>query len=189
MRTGSGLRQAVIILSALFVSSAWADSYTDAADVFRNAIDAEFFDDSYGYALFPKIGKGGIGIGGAHGKGRVYAGGAHTGDTKMTQVTVGFQLGGQVFSQIIFFQDKRAYDEFTSGNFEFGAQATAVALTAGASAAATTTGTAAGASGGQNDATALGNFHKGMAIFTIAKGGLMYEATIGGQKFSYKAKK
>lgn len=103
----------------------------------------------------------------------------------MTQMSVGLQLGGQVFSQIIFFEDKRAFDEFTSGNFEFGAQATAVAITAGASAAATTTGDSAGASGGKHDATTVGKYQKGMAAFTVAKGGLMYEASIGGQKFSY----
>jgi hypothetical protein len=189
MCTKSGLRRAVLILGALISSSAWADSYSDTVEVFQNAVASEFFDDSYGYAIFPRIGKGGIGIGGAHGKGRIYVGGVHVGDTKMTQVTVGFQLGGQVFSQIIFFKDERAFNDFTSGNFEFGAQATAVALTAGASAAATTTGAGVGASGGQNDAKAIGDYYRGMAIFTVAKGGLMYEATIGGQKFGYKPKK
>ncbi len=189
MRTGTGLRRAMIILGALVASSARADASTDTIEVFRNATDGKFFDGSYGYAVFPSIGKGGLGIGGAHGKGRVYVGGAHVGNTKMTQLTVGFQLGGQVFSQIIFFQDKRAFDEFTSGNFEFGAQATAVALTAGASAAATTTGAGVAASGDGDNAKATGDYFKGMAIFTVAKGGLMYEATIGGQKFSYKPTK
>ncbi len=184
-----GLRGVVLILGALITNSAWADNYADTVEIFRSAVSSEFFDDSYGYAVFPKVGKGGIGIGGAHGKGRVYAKGAHVGDTKMSQLTVGFQLGGQVFSQIIFFEDERAFNEFTSGNFEFGAQATAVALTAGASASATTTGTGAGASGGKNDATATGDYYKGMAIFTVAKGGLMYEATVGGQKFKYESAK
>jgi len=185
MRTESGLRGIVLLLVASISSSAWADNYSDTVDLFRDAVSSEFFDNSYGYAVFPTIGKGGIGIGGAHGQGRVYAKGAHVGDTKMTQLTVGFQLGGQAFSQIIFFEDERAFSEFTSGNFEFGAQATAVAITAGASAVTTTTGTAAGASGGKHDAQTSGDYYKGMAIFTVAKGGLMYEATIGGQKFSY----
>ena len=189
MRIGTGLRGVIVILGALVTSSAWADNYTDTVELFRNAVRSEFFDNSYGYAVFPNIGKGGIGIGGAHGKGRVYAKGAHVGDTKMTQLTVGFQLGGQVFSQIIFFEDERAFTEFTNGNFEFGAQATAVAITASASAAATTIGVAAGASGGENDAKTIGEYYKGMAIFTVAKGGLMYEATVGGQKFSYKSAK
>jgi len=104
----------------------------------------------------------------------------------MTQVTIGWQLGGQAYSMIIFFQDKRAFTEFTGGNFEFSAQATAVAITAGVSAAATTTGSSAGASSGEKNATTVGGYYKGMAIFTVAKGGLMYEASIGGQKFSYE---
>lgn len=166
---------------------AWADKYSDTIEVFEGALTGDFFESSYGYAVFPNVGKAGIGVGGAHGKGRVYVGGEHVGDTKMTQLSVGFQLGGQAFRQIIFFQDKRAFEEFASGNFEFGAQAQAVALTAGASAAATTTGSAAGASGGQHDATTVGDYHKGMAIFTVAKGGAMYEASVSGQKFSYDA--
>jgi hypothetical protein len=107
----------------------------------------------------------------------------------MSQLTIGFQLGGQAFSQIIFFEDERAFTQFTNGNFEFGAQATAVAITAGASATATTTGNSAGASGGRNDAKSVGEYYRGMAIFTVVKGGLMYEATIGGQKFKYKKMK
>ena len=170
-------------------ASAIADDYEDTIKVFRDAGESgSFFGNSYGYAVFPTIGKAGIGIGGAHGKGRVYANGKYVGDTKVTQLTIGFQLGGQAFSQIIFFEDKRAFDEFTSGNFEFGAQASAVAITAGASASATTTGTSAGASGGKNNATTAGKYYKGMATFTVAKGGLMYEATVGGQKFSYTAR-
>mgnify|MGYP002813368320 CR=1 FL=1 len=171
-------------------ASAWADDYTDTIKIFRQAgASSRFFDHSYGYAIFPTIGKGGIGIGGAYGKGRVYKKGAHVGDTSMAQLTLGFQLGGQGYSQIIFFQDKRAFDEFTTGNFEFGAQATAVAITAGASASANTTGSSTSASGGKHDATTAGSYHNGMATFTVAKGGLMYEASIGGQKFSYTPRK
>jgi lipid-binding SYLF domain-containing protein len=186
MRTAFGFRRTAILLIALMTGSAWADNYSDTIEVFRRAIPSEFFEKSYGYAVFPTIGKGGMGIGGAHGKGRVYAKGVHVGDTRMSQVTVGFQLGGQAFSQIIFFEDERAFTQFTSGNFEFGAQAAAVAITAGASASTTTTGTTAGASGGRNDAKSVGEYYRGMATFTVAKGGLMYEASIGGQKFNYK---
>jgi lipid-binding SYLF domain-containing protein len=176
-------------LLALPFAPALADDYADAIKVFRDAgQSSKFFGSSYGYAVFPTVGKGGIGIGGAHGSGRVYAKGAHVGDTSMTQVTVGAQLGGQAYRQIIFFQNKNAFDEFTSGNFEFGAQATAVAITAGASAQASTGGTGAGASGTQKSASTAGGYQGGMAVFTVAKGGLMYEATLGGQKFSYKAK-
>jgi|RhiMetdeSRZDD1v2_1073273.scaffolds.fasta_scaffold02079_24 lipid-binding SYLF domain-containing protein len=167
-----------------------AQKYQDAIQTFRDAGESgKYFADSYGYAVFPSIGKGGIGIGGAHGAGRVYAGGAYLGDTKMTQVTIGFQLGGQVYSEIIFFQNKEAFDKFTSGKFEFGAQATAVAITAGASAQATTGGSGASASGDENHARTAGGYQNGMAVFTVAKGGLMYEASIGGQKFDYKSRK
>jgi lipid-binding SYLF domain-containing protein len=174
----------IVMLSTLNI--AYADEYQDTVMIFKNAGESSaFFDRSYGYAVFPNIGKGGIGIGGAYGEGRVYVGGKHVGDTSVTQITVGFQLGGQVYSQIIFFEDERAFNEFTGGNFELGAQASAVAITAGASATASTTGTSAGASGGKKDATTAGKYYKGMAIFTVAKGGLMYEASVGGQKFSY----
>ena len=175
-----------VFLLALPLSQALADDYADTINVFRKAGESsEFFSKNYGYAVFPTIGKGGFVVGGAHGKGRVYAKGAHVGDTSMTQLTVGAQLGGQAYSQIVFFEDKRAFDEFTSGNFEFGAQATAVAITAGASAQAGTTGASAGASGTQSTAKTKARYYRGMAVFTIAKGGLMYEASIGGQKFSY----
>ncbi len=186
------IRFAVYLLSLILMlplSNAWADEYQTTINIFKDAGEsAEYFNKSYGFAVFPTIGKGGIGIGGAHGKGRVYENGMHVGDTNVTQLTIGFQLGGQAFSQIIFFQDQRSFDEFTGGNFEFGAQATAVAITAGASAAATTTGSSTGASGGKHDAKTKGWFHKGMATFTVAKGGLMFEASVGGQKFSYTAK-
>lgn len=180
-----------ILLAAVltfFAGTASADAYDDTIKVFKNAGESgEFFKKSYGYAVFPTIGKGGLGVGGAHGSGRVYAQGKHVGDVKMTQITIGFQAGGQAFSQIIFFEDERAFTEFTSGNFEFGATAQAVAITAAASASTGTSGSSAGASGGKKDATTAGAFYKGMAVFTVAKGGLMYEASIGGQKFSYKA--
>ena len=180
----------LLAVALLPFTLAHADEYEDTRKIFMNAGESgRFFDKSYGYALFPTIGKAGIGIGGAYGKGRVYKQGQYVGDTSMTQASIGFQLGGQAFSQIIFFQDKRAYDEFTGGNFEFGAEASAVAITAGASAQATTTGSSAGASGGKNDATTTApGFHKGMAIFTVAKGGLMFQAAVAGQKFSYTAR-
>ena len=112
------------------------------------------------------------------------------GETKMTQVISGLQLGGQAFSQLILFEDERSFDEFTDGNFEFGAQITAVALTAGAGAEATTTGAGTNASGGEDNANVgSSGFRKGMATFMLNKGGLMYEATLGGLEFSYKPNK
>lgn len=142
----------------------------------------ELLAQSYGYAVLPTIGKGGIGIGGAGGKGCVFAGGKHTGDVTMAQVTIGWQLGGQAYSQLILFKNADTYQEFTHGNFEFGADATAVALTYGAAAGASTQ----GASVSAGDTAGKGAWKRGMAIFTLAKGGLMYEASIGGQKYSFK---
>jgi lipid-binding SYLF domain-containing protein len=177
----------LLVLPLLTASLAWADDYDDTIKIFKGAgQSAAFFKNAYGHAVFPTIGKVGIGVGFAHGSGRVYAGGKYVGNSSMNQATVGLQLGGQAYSQIIFFKDKGAFDDFKGGNFEFGAQATAVAITAGASASAGTTGTGAGASGTSSAAATAGDYHKGMAVFTVAKGGLMYEASIGGQKFSYK---
>jgi lipid-binding SYLF domain-containing protein len=179
----------VAVLLMLVGVAAWADEYTDTVDLFKNAGEsAALFKNCYGYAVFPSIGKGGLGIGGAYGTGRVYAKGKHTGDVKMTQVSIGFQAGGQAYSEIIFLEDQRAYDEFTGGNFGFGADVGAVAITAAAGASAGTNGTSAGASGGKKDATTVGKYHKGMAVFTIVKGGAMYEAAVSGQKFKYTPK-
>ena len=178
----------VLLLAVTSLTGARADdAYADTINVFKGAGESsKFFDKSYGYAVFPTVRKGGVVIGGARGKGKVYARGAYIGDSVMTQVSVGLQLGGQAFSQIVFFQDKRALDEFIGTGFEFSAQASAVAITAGASASAGTTGASAGASGGKHDAsTVAADFYKGMAIFTVAKGGLMYEVSVGGQKFDF----
>jgi lipid-binding SYLF domain-containing protein len=178
---------AVLLLCVVAPAIARADDFDKTIEIFRAAGESgHFFDTAFGYAVFPKIGKGGIGIGGAYGKGRVYQGGAWVGNCSLKQATIGFQLGGQAYRQIIFFADARAFNEFTSGNFEFGAEASAVAVTAGANAKANTAGNSAGANVGSSDARNVGRYHKGMATFTIAKGGLMYEASLGGQKYSYK---
>jgi len=174
------------LLISLVVSSAWADGYSDTKKMFVDAGLSNFFKSAYGYALFPTIGKAGFVVGGAYGEGRVYEQGKYIGDTSMTQATIGFQLGGAGFSQVVFFQDQRALNEFIKGNFEFGADVEGVALTAAASASANTSGSSATASGGKNNANiASAGYHKGMATFTITKGGLMYEASVGGQKFSF----
>ena len=176
--------------AAIFVlasAAAHADSYSDTVQLFKNAGDsAAFFRKSYAYAVFPTIGEAGFIVGGAGGKGRVFVRDKYVGDTTVGQVSVGFQLGGKAYSEIIFFQDKRALDEFETGTFEFSAGVSAIAITAGASASAGTNGATSGASGGRKDAvTASGDFRKGLMVFTIAKGGLMYTATVAGQKFSY----
>jgi lipid-binding SYLF domain-containing protein len=182
---------AVLACTAIPAAPAQAAAEDCAATVqlFRKAgQSAKFFGKSYGYAVFPTIGKAGLGVGGAYGKGCVYAGGRQTGEASMTQLSLGFQAGGQAYSQIVFFRDKRAYDEFTSGNFEFGAGVGAIAVTAAASAQVGTSGASAGASVTEKDAVADGDWVKGMVVFTIAKGGLMYEASIAGQKFKFKGK-
>ena len=128
---------------------------------------AIYFDSAYGYAVYPTVGKAGLGIGGAHGKGVLYEQGAIVGKTTLNQLSIGFQWGGQAYSEIVFFEDKAALVDFKEGNFELGAQASAVAITDGAAANL--------------------DYDNGVAIVTRIKGGLMYEASVGGQKFSYDA--
>lgn len=135
----------------------------------KNAPDAQkFFDKAAGYVVIPTVGKAAIGIGGARGKGLLYEGGAVTAMVTLTQVSFGFQGGGQAYSEFIFFEDAATLANFKKGNFELNAQASAVAITAGVSADAA--------------------FENGMAIFTQEKGGLMYEAAVGGQKFKVELK-
>jgi lipid-binding SYLF domain-containing protein len=184
----------VILIAALIfgistVTPAVAvEDYSNTIKIFRESPAVEkFFNNSYGYAVFPTIGKGGFVIGGSFGKGQVYRDGKVTGKTSVIEGSIGFQAGGQAFSQIVFFQDKRAYDEFTSGNFEFGATAQAVAITAGVGARAGTGGVSAGANVGSDSVVqAETKYVMGMAVFAHAKGGLMYEFSVGGQKFTFE---
>jgi lipid-binding SYLF domain-containing protein len=180
-----------LVMAAACFNVAHADQYSDTVDVFKKSPAVKpFIDNCYGYAVFPTVGKGGFVVGGSYGTGQVYVQGKVTGTAKLIKGTIGLQAGGQAFSQLVFFEDKRAYDEFTSGSFELGADASAVAITAGAQASAGTGGASAGASAGPaTGAQAKTSYHKGMAVFVHAKGGLMYEATVGGQKFSFEPKK
>jgi lipid-binding SYLF domain-containing protein len=178
----------LLAASAASLQAAEVRDYSGDIKVFQQTPYVKpYFSSAYGYALFPTIGKGGVGIGGAYGRGQVYRRGKVTGIAQMFQASIGWQLGGQAYSQIIFFQDKRAYDEFTNGSFEFDATASAVAITAGAQAQAGTKGATAGASAGPRTGTQTGaGYNKGMAVFIHAKGGLMYEAALAGQKFSFE---
>ena len=172
-------RSLACVVFALGASVALADRYSDTIALFRNAgSTADFFKSSYGYAVFPTVGKGGLVVGAAHGDGRVYQQGRYIGDSSMTQVSVGFQLGGQAYSELVFFQDAAALKLFESGNFSLSADASAVAVTASASASA-------GTAGNESHATAAGHYQNGVAVFTIAKGGLMYQAAVAGQKFTF----
>jgi lipid-binding SYLF domain-containing protein len=121
-----------------------------------------------GYAVFPTVGKGAIGVGGAYGRGVLYEGGRQVGYCDLSQGSIGLQLGGQAYTQIILFENQAALEKFKTGNLAFAAQATAVALKSGAGANA--------------------KYADGVAVFTMGESGLMYEASIGGQKFSYEAK-
>jgi len=185
-------RSVLALVAMLAITSvASANKYVDTIELFKKAGESsKFFPSAYGYAVFPTIGKGGLIVGGAHGSGHVYEKGKYIGNTSVTQISVGFQAGGQAYSQIVFFEDKRALDEFTNGNFEFEAGASAVAITAAAGGTAGTQGASAGASGGKKDATTVGSaYYKGMAVFTIVKGGAMYQATVAGQKFTFDPSK
>jgi lipid-binding SYLF domain-containing protein len=178
----------LLLISGIVHAGQAVQDYSGTINMFKgNPTVAPYFTSAYGYAVFPTIGEGAIVIGGAHGKGQVYTGGAVTGFTSMTQITIGFQLGGQAYSQVIFFKDKGAYEDFTSGNFEFDAQASAIAITASVQTSVGTTGTSASmGAGGSAGLQANTSYRKGMLTFVIGKGGLMYKASIGGQKFNYK---
>jgi len=178
------------VLNLTLVGTGFArevEDYSDTINDFKQSSDVRpFFDSAYGYAVFPTIGKGGLGVGAAHGKGQVYAQGEVTGFTSVTNISWGLQAGGQAYSMVVFFEDERAFKDFTSGNFEFGADAGAIAIESSASASAGSEGAQAGASsGGSGGSMATTDYHKGMLVFTIGKGGLMYEATISGQKYKY----
>lgn len=167
--------RAVCAFAALAVTTAYAWDPAEIDERHAKAQEAKaamlekdpdmqrFFDSAAAYAIIPTVGKAGVGIGGARGKGLLYEAGDITGEVTLTQLTVGFQWGGQAYSEFIFFEDEAAVNHFKQGNYELGAQVSAVAVTAGASADASYSG--------------------GVAIFTQAKGGLMYEASVGGQKF------
>ena len=177
----------VFLLIAGSSSHAFADSYSKTISVFKQSEAVQpFFKNCYGYAVFPTVGKGGIVVGGAFGEGQVYRQNNLAGKVTLVKLSIGFQLGGQAFSEIIFFQDKRSYDEFISGNFELDASVSAVAITAGIQAKAGTEGeTASATAGPATGVQAQTHYTKGMVVFVHARGGLMYEAALGGQKFFY----
>ncbi len=152
-------------------TEARADLSTDVQSSIRSAKRTDpglqrFFDTAAGYAVFPTVGKGAVGVGGAFGRGQLFEGGRVVGYCTLTQATVGLALGGQSYTELIFFENQDALNRFKSGNFAFAAQASAVALKSGASADA--------------------KYANGVAVFTMGQAGLMFEASIGGQKFSYE---
>ena len=181
MRKGAIYGFITIFLIVLFGISAWAGwdpmqeqkekaAVEETIAKFKAADPSMkvFFEKAYGYAVFPGIGKGGFIIGGGHGDGWVYDQGKHIGRASLTQLTVGAQIGGQSYSEIIFFEDKKILDAFKQGNWETSAQASAIIVKSGAS----------------KDAS----YDNGVAIFTMPKAGAMVEASVGGQKFNYTPK-
>lgn len=143
----------------------------DAEDAKAEFIKADglmknLFDNAHGYVIFPNVGKGAIAVGGAAGNGVVYEKGTLIGTASMKQVSVGFQFGGQAYSEVIFFENEATLNRFKENKFEFAAQASAVAVTAGAAANV--------------------KYKEGVMVFSHVKGGLMYEASVGGQKFQFK---
>lgn len=192
MRINTLLKSFIALLTFLSIFNialANEDDYTETLNNFKKTGTGKAFAASaYAYAVFPTIGKGGLIVGAAHGDGQLYRQGTLTGKVSMTQLSIGLQLGGQAYSQIVFLQDKRAYDEFTSGNFEFGADASAIAINARVSASASTTGTSAGKSVHPSDSSQASSisYFKGMAVLTVGKGGFMYEASVGGQKYKFR---
>ena len=182
---------ALLVVALIFGISTFAaavEDYSSTINLFKDSpVPAKFFKTAYGYAVFPTIGKAGFVVGGSYGVGQVYRGGKATGKSSVIEGSIGFQAGGKAFSEIIFFQDKRAYNEFISGTFEFDATAQAVVITAGATASGGTTGVSAGASAGpKTGVQADTKYYKGTVTFVHAMGGLMYELSIGGQKFTYE---
>ncbi|MGI9309448.1 MAG: YSC84-related protein [Gammaproteobacteria bacterium] len=176
----------VIFTFAIFTGVGHADEVSDTISEFKQSPRAmEFFGNSYAYAVFPKVGKGAVLVGGAHGKGIMFQDGVRVGNITLNQISVGGQLGGQTDSQISFIQNKKAYDDFTSGSFEFGAQASAVAVRAGANASAGTTGSTGGASS-PSGIELKGVYTQGVATFIINKGGLMVEGALAGQTFTFE---
>ncbi|RBN50100.1 lipid-binding SYLF domain-containing protein [Flavobacterium psychrolimnae] len=143
-----------------------ADSETAKSEFIKSdPLMKALFDKAYGYAIFPNVGKGGLGIGGAAGNGVVYEQNKRIGMAKLSQVSIGFQAGGQAYREVIFFESKNEMDRFKESRFEFSAQASAVAVTEGASANV--------------------KYTNGVMVFTMQKGGLMYEESIGGQQFKF----
>jgi lipid-binding SYLF domain-containing protein len=179
---------ALILRISTAAVAAEVKDYSSTIKVFKDSpVVTKFFNNSYGYAVFPIIGKAGFVVGGSYGEGQVYRGGSVTGKSTVIEGSIGFQAGGKAFSEIIFFQDKRAYDEFTSGSFEFDATAQAIVITAGAEADAGTGGVSAGATAGpKTGVQADTDYVNGLASFVHAKGGLMYEFSLGGQKFTFE---
>jgi lipid-binding SYLF domain-containing protein len=178
----------IVSLAVLAPGKAQADSIERAIEIFKKSpVVQPFFETAYGYAVFPNVIKAGLFVGLSYGTGKVFRGGVPTGTSELARMSLGFQFGGKGFRQIIFFEDERAYNEFTSQTFDFGFDVNATIITVGAQASAGTLGPTAGATAGPaTGVQAHSSYFRGMAVFVHAKGGLMLEASLGGQKFTFE---
>ncbi len=175
----------IFLITPVFAA---ADPYNSTIDLFESSPNVKpFFEESYAFAVFPSISQGGFGLGGAYGEGKVYVDNRVVGAITLSEMSFGFQIGGQIFSEIIFLQDERAFDEFTQGTYEFSADASAVAIAVGVQAQTGTVGDTAGASRGASLGGHLEtNYNRGTAIFIHSLGGLMLEVAVAGQKFKFQ---
>jgi len=188
MKLPSALIAAAVLATSNMALAQKVEDQSETIGLFKSIPQvAPYFDSAHAYAVWDRIGRGGLGIGGARGRGQVYLGGKVTGFATLTDITFGAQAGGQAYRQVIFFEDQAAYDAFTNGKFEFDASASAVAVTASAQASAGTQGASSSAGAGRPNTGAAAGYVNGMQTFTMAEGGLMYAATIGGQRYNFKA--
>ena len=189
--TGACSRVAVLALMAGALM-AWAQEVKDfsrAIEAFKAVSVVEpFFEGAYGYAVWDRIARGGFGVGAATGRGQVYVDGDVVGFSRMIDVSLGFQFGGRIYRQVIFFKDQAAFEAFTNGGFEFDAQAAAVAVTATVQASSGTQGSQASVQAAPTVELAAGaEYHDGLRVFTMTVGGLMYQASIAGQRYGFRA--
>lgn len=188
MKLTATLIAAVLLATSNLALAQDVEDQSETIGLFKSIPQvAPYFESAAGYAIWDRIGRGGLGIGGARGRGQVYLGGKVTGFSTLSDITIGAQAGGQTYRQIIFFENKAAYDKFVGGKFEFDASASAVAVTASAQASAGTAGASAAAGAGKPNTGSAAGYVNGMQTFTMAEGGLMYAATIGGQRYNFKA--
>jgi len=183
---------ASISVSMFALSAATAQEVEDFSPTIKMFQDIDrikpYYESAYGYAVWRTIARGGLGIGAATGRGQVYVNGTVVGFSRLIDVSIGLQAGGQAYRQIIFFENKESFDKFAEGNFEFEAQASAVAVTASAQANSGTQGSQASAGAGSPSAAAAARgYEDGLRVFTMASGGLMYQATIAGQMYGFRA--
>jgi lipid-binding SYLF domain-containing protein len=167
-----------VVFLCMMLGVAFGQSDSKKAELLKDATaaKAEFtktdpkmaglFSEAYGYVIFPNVGKAAVGVGGASGNGVAYEKETQVGWAKLSQVSIGFQAGGQSYREVIFFKAKEDMDRFKQNRVELSAQVSAVAVKSGASANA--------------------KYVDGVMVFTMQKGGLMYEAAVGGQKFKFE---